>query len=80
MAFVILLSVRRLLRDKKVAGFSFWMIVFPTAWGLCNMWFYGRVLGQWASWAAGLLVVAANLLYLSLIGYYSLPECREDIE
>lgn len=60
------LNVRRLWRDRRVAGVSPLPVVFWTAWGLWNLWFYPMV-GCWWSFAGGLFVVAANAAWLVLL-------------
>lgn len=70
MAFVIFLSIRRVLADRKVAGISLVTIAFVTAWGIWNLYYYPH-LGQTLSWAAGVAVMAANGIWLALLGYYT---------
>lgn len=63
-------SVLRLVKDKQVHGVSLWMIGFFTSWGLWNLFYYPH-LGQTWSFVAGIVVLLANLAYLSLLIHYS---------
>lgn len=64
----LMLNVRRLLQDREVKGVSAWPAVFWSVWGFWNLYFYPAV-GQFWSFAAGLLVAAANATWLSLALY-----------
>lgn len=68
-ALVILLSVRRVLKDKAVAGISVPHVVFFNAWGFWNLYYYPS-LDQWFSFAAGVALVAANTLWVGLLIKY----------
>ena len=61
---------RVLVKDKAVAGVSILSVAFFTAWGVWNLWYY-PALGQTASFLGGLVVVAANLVYVGLLLRYS---------
>jgi len=61
---------RVLVKDKAVAGVSILSVAFFTAWGVWNLWYY-PALGQTASFIGGLVVVAANLVYVGLLVRYS---------
>jgi len=61
---------RVLLRDKAVAGVSVASMAFFTLWGIWNLWFYPH-LGQTWSFAGGVLLVAANALYVALLCRFS---------
>ena len=63
------LSVRRLVIDKQVKGISWWPILFFTAWGLWNLFYYPYLL-QWWSFIGGLFIVVANTVWLVLLVYY----------
>lgn len=67
--FVILLNVRRILRDKLVRGFDWRVLGFFTLWGLWNLFYYPH-LGQWLSFFGGLWIVLVNTVYLGLMIYY----------
>lgn len=60
------LNVRRLARDRQVAGVSVLPVLFWTAWGLWNLAFYPWA-GCWWSFAGGIVVVAANAVWLILL-------------
>lgn len=60
---------RAVLRDKAVAGVSILSTVVFAAWGVWNIYYYPS-LGQWWSFAGGLVIVAANVLWVSLLIKY----------
>jgi len=60
---------RVLLKDKAVAGVSAVSVAFFTIWGFWNMYYY-PCLDQWASFFGGLFIVAANMIYISMIMHY----------
>ena len=62
------LNVRRLWRDRKIAGVSLWPVVFWTSWGGWNLFFYPAV-GCWWSFAGGIFVVTANAAWLAMLGW-----------
>lgn len=62
----ILNHCRAVMRDRRVAGVSKLSIALFTLWGVWNIYYYPS-LGQWASMTGGLMVVAANALYLGLL-------------
>lgn len=61
---------RVLLRDRAVAGVSIASMAFFTLWGVWNLWFYPH-LGQTWSFAGGVLLVAANAVYVALLFRFS---------
>lgn len=61
---------RVLLRDRAVAGVSIASMAFFTLWGVWNLWFYPH-LGQTWSFAGGVLLVAANAVYVVLLCRFS---------
>lgn len=72
-AGMICLSVRRLMIDQEVKGFSVWPLIFWTSWGTWNLFYYPS-LGQWFSFAGGIAVILANVLYLCAIFYFTREE------
>jgi hypothetical protein len=62
-------SITRLWTDRRVAGVSVLMIGFFASWGLWNLFYYPS-LGQHWSFAAGVLVCLANVIYCSMLIYY----------
>jgi hypothetical protein len=62
---MIINNCRVILRDKAVAGVSVLTTAFFSAWGMWNL-FYCPHLGQWCSFAGGLLIVSANCVWISL--------------
>jgi len=65
----LMLNVQRLMRDKRVAGVRISPVVFFTAWGFWNLYYYPS-LGQWASFAGGIAVVGVNTLWIGLALWY----------
>lgn len=63
------LNIRALMRDKQVRGVDWRLTFFYTAWGLWNLFYYPH-LGQWASFAGGVVIVAGNLVWLALVIHY----------
>lgn len=75
--FAILLSVRQILKDKKVAGISIPHVAFFLMWGLWNV-FYYPALGQPWSGLAGILVALANGTWAVLLIHYSRKQKNEN--
>jgi hypothetical protein len=69
-AVCIFANIRALLRDKQVRGVYWPATAFFWAWGIWNLWFYPS-LGQWFSFAGGLLICACNFVWLALALTYS---------
>ena len=65
----LMLNVQRLMRDKRVAGVRIAPVMFFTAWGFWNLYYYPS-LGQWASFAGGIAVVGVNTLWIGLALWY----------
>ena len=63
------LNVRQLLRDKKLRGVSKIPTVLFTAWGFWNLYYY-PMLGQWLSFLGGVVIVAANFVWVLLAWKY----------
>lgn len=68
-AVLMLFSVRALLRDKMVRGFSPAPMAFITMWGLWNLFYYPS-LGQWLSFTGGVALVIMNSVQLALVWRY----------
>jgi len=64
------LSIRQIIRDKQIVGFSPAPLIFWTAWGLWNLFYYPS-LDQWFSFLGGIVVVVSNAIYLVLIWHFS---------
>lgn len=62
-------NVRVIWRDKMVRGVSVLSTGVFTAWGFWNLYYYPH-LGQWLSFAGGLVIVAANFAWVALMLYY----------
>jgi hypothetical protein len=56
---------RALFEAKIVKGISIVSTVFFTAWGVWNLYYYPS-LGQWASFAGGVFICLANLLWVAI--------------
>jgi hypothetical protein len=64
------LNVRQILRDKTVQGVSVWPTAFYSAWGGWNLFYYPS-LDQWFSFAGGIGVCVANLIWVALAIHYT---------
>lgn len=69
-AVAILGHVRRVFKDKAVAGVSIWSTVFFASWGFWNLYYYPQ-LEQWASLAGGVAIVLGNCLWIGGLVYYT---------
>lgn len=69
-AVAILGHVRRVLKDKAVAGVSIMASVFFASWGFWNLYYYPH-LGQWASFTGGVFIVVGNVSWIALMIYYT---------
>lgn len=67
---------RCLYRDKSVKGVSVVSAGFFSVLGFWNLYYYPS-LDQWVSFTAGLLIVTANTLWVSLMIYYGRKESHE---
>ena len=56
-------------KDKSVKGVSILSVVFFTGWGIWNLYYYPH-LDQWASFAGGLVIALANLVWIGLMMKY----------
>jgi hypothetical protein len=62
-------NVRLLVRDRAIRGVSIVTTAVFSAWGFWNLFYYPH-LGQWASFAGGINVVAANTAWVILAMRY----------
>ncbi len=60
---------RVLYKEKQVHGVSILSTIFFSSWGFYNIYFYPH-LHQWWSFAGGLSIMSANLLWISMMLYY----------
>lgn len=65
----VILNIRQLLRDRKVAGVSLAPHCFFLLWGGWNLYYYPN-LGQWASFAGCMVIFAMNGVWFGLAVYY----------
>lgn len=63
-------GVMMLRADRVVKGFYWPTIVWTTAWGLWNLFYYPH-LDQWLSFIGGLIVVSVNITWLVHVYYYA---------
>lgn len=66
---MLLWDCQRLYRDKAVAGVNWQVRAYFLSWGVWNLVYYPS-LDQWASFAGGCLIAAANLLWVVLAIHY----------
>jgi len=66
-------NVRALYRDKVVRGVRILPVVFWSAWGFWNLYYYPS-LDQWWSFAGGLGVVIPNTLWVLMAVRYTRRE------
>jgi hypothetical protein len=69
-AVMVLNNVRALHRDREVRGVSIASTVFFFVYGIWNLRYY-PLLGQWWSFAGGVLVTLANCLCVGMMIYYT---------
>jgi predicted membrane channel-forming protein YqfA (hemolysin III family) len=62
--------VRRVLKDKAVAGVSIASTIFFASWGFWNLYYYPH-LGQWASFTGGIAIVVGNVCWITGLIYYT---------
>ena len=67
---LIWLNVRALWRDRFIAGVHWGPVVFFTGWGIWNLFYYPH-LGQVLSFLGGIWMVVANVVWISLLIYFS---------
>jgi hypothetical protein len=71
LAGLMVLNHCRVLRhDRAVRGVSIASVAFFTAWGVWNPHYY-PALNQPASFLGGLVVVAANTIYVAMLAHYA---------
>lgn len=61
--FALWQNVKRIRADKQTRGVNWQVTGFFTAWGFWNLFYYPH-LAQWASFTGGLVIVAANAVWL----------------
>ncbi len=68
-AFV-MLNVRRVWRDREVAGVSLWAVAFFTTWGLWNVAVFYPSVGCSASVVGGMGAFLSNTVYLVVLIHF----------
>ena len=69
-AYFTWMNAWQLYKDKEIKGVYLPAWFFFTAWGLWNLYYYPS-LGQLLSFAGGVVIVTANLLWVSMALYYA---------
>ena len=64
-AFLCWTNFRQLMRDRQIKGVYWPATAFFAVWGLWNLYYYPS-LGQWFSFAAGVVLCAGNLAWVGL--------------
>ena len=59
----------RVYRDRGYAGITWTAVAFFTTWGFWNIWYYPSLHQSW-SFAAAVLLLAANLLWVSAMAWF----------
>ncbi len=62
-AFVNLINIRQIFKDKEVKGVHWAPFVFFTTWGIWNLLYYPS-LAQWFSFFGGVILVIVNIIYI----------------
>lgn len=70
---MIWLNVATVYKHKQVRGIHLGSMTFFTSWGFWNLYYYPH-LHQWASFAGGLSIFLANIVWLWLAVYYHLTQ------
>lgn len=68
--FLLMRNCYILYQEKQVKGVSVLTTAFFTSWSMWNCYFY-PTLGQWFSFAGGLVITSANMLWVIMAFYYS---------
>jgi hypothetical protein len=66
---LLVINIKNLCRDKTLKGVSVWPVVFFTAWGGWNLYYYPS-LDQWASFWGGVVLVAVNTVWIIMVGWF----------
>jgi hypothetical protein len=74
-ALLICGNIRALYRDKIVRGVTLAPVIFWSAWGFWNL-FYYPTLDQWFSFYGGIGVVTANTAWVLMAIYYRSQESK----
>jgi len=78
-AALLTINVRRLIRDKRLAGVSIIPTSWFSLWGAWNLIYYAA-LGQTLSWIAGIIVFMLNTFWVLLALYYKYSRKHEQRE
>jgi hypothetical protein len=71
----LLASIVKLAREKVVRGVAWPQVMFFTAWGFWNCFFYPS-LDQWFSFVGGVFLVLMNAIWLTQIIHFNQKEKR----
>lgn len=66
-------NVHRLYKDKIIRGVSILSTTFFASWGVWNLYYY-PYLNQWFSFSGGCIIVAANVVWVGQMIYYTWRE------
>lgn len=72
-ALLILRNIQALYRDKIVRGVTLAPVVFWSAWGFWNLFYYPS-LDQWFSFYGGVGVMTTNTIWVCMAVYYRQAE------
>lgn len=72
-ALFVVLSIRKVYKDKVVRGISWLHCSFFAAWGYWNLYYY-MAMNSPLSWWAGILLALTNTVYVVMLIYYTKRE------
>jgi hypothetical protein len=67
--FILLINVFKMYKDRCLKGVHWGPVVFFTAWGFWNLFYYPH-LDQWLSFVGGLFIVSVNFVWLIMTMYF----------
>lgn len=77
--FAVLHHCFKLYEHKQARGVSIQAVIFFTAWGLWNLFYYPH-LGQFWSFAGGIFITLVNMAYVSMLWVYDHRPSQSDVD
>jgi len=78
-AFFVWANVRRLWRDKTIAGVYWPTTAFFAIWGLWNLYYYPAI-EQWYSFVGGIVLVSGNAVWVAMAVRIKLKEKDDELD